>query len=114
MGTMLMIMAIIIGAIVIGSLVLGIIGSLLGWLVIGLIAGLLANYFMKSQGRDLLGNLVLGLFGSLLSGFVLNVFRLGGLDNNLIGSLFFATLGAMALIGLGRVFKSGNPVSPRY
>ena len=114
MGGVLLLIAVIIGALVVGSVVAGFVAHLIGWLIIGLIAGFLANYFMKSRGGDLLNNLLLGVFGSILSGFLLNVFRLGGLDNNLFGSLIFATLGAMLLIGLGRLFKSNGSIRPRY
>jgi uncharacterized membrane protein YeaQ/YmgE (transglycosylase-associated protein family) len=114
MGTILLFLILIIGVLVVGSLVAGIIVHLIGWLIVGLIAGLLANYFMKGRPADLLNNLILGLAGSITSGFLLNIFHVGGLDNNLIGSVLFATLGAMLLIGVGRIFKSNNTVRTRY
>ena len=104
---------IIIGVLVVGSLIMNLLFSVIGWLIIGLVAGLLANLWLKGRGSDLVGNLVLGLCGSLLSGFTLNLLGMGRLDNNFLGGLIFSTLGAALLIGLGRLFTSGKPLYPR-
>ncbi len=113
MSNALLIIGIIILVIVAGSFLMGVVGGLIGWLIIGLIAGLLANALMKGGSRDLFSNLGLGLVGSVLSGFVLNIIGLGRLDNNIIGNLVFATLGAMLLIGLGRMFNFNKRGMPR-
>ncbi|NWJ48495.1 MAG: GlsB/YeaQ/YmgE family stress response membrane protein [Chloroflexi bacterium] len=112
-GLILAVILIIIGFAVL-SVVMSLAFSLAGWLLIGLIAGFLANYLMKGRTGDLIANLVYGLLGSVLSGFALSVFRLGGLDNNLIGSIVFSTIGAMAVIGLSRLLSSNRPTYPRY
>lgn len=114
MGGLIVLALIVIAAIVLGGLVLNVIGALIGWLLIGLIAGFLANYFMKGRASDLIGNLVLGLFGSVVSGLLLNITRLGNWDNSFIGGLIFSTLGAMLLIWVGRAIKFGRPSTPRY
>jgi uncharacterized membrane protein YeaQ/YmgE (transglycosylase-associated protein family) len=109
MAGILVLIALVVGVLVVGSLVLHLAFSLLGWLLIGLIAGFLANMFMKNgRGGDLIYNLGLGLLGSLLGGFLLNLVGLGRLDNNLIGSVVFSTLGAMLLVWLGRLFTSNK------
>jgi|GEM_PF-1024013 len=114
MGGLIVLALIVIAAIVVGGFVLNVIGALIGWLLIGLIAGYLANYFLKGRASDLIGNLVLGLFGSVVSGILLGITHMGNLDNNFVGSLIFSTLGAMLLIWLGRAIKFGRPSTPRY
>lgn len=52
---------------------LGIIGTvfgLIGWIIVGLIAGWLANKVNGSRG-GLINNLVVGMIGALIGGFVL-------------------------------------------
>ncbi|HEX2909968.1 MAG TPA: GlsB/YeaQ/YmgE family stress response membrane protein [Chloroflexia bacterium] len=114
MGALLLLFVVLIAALVIGSIVIGAVAHLIGWLIVGLIAGYLANMLMKGRGSDLLGNLVLGIFGALASGFLLRIVNLGGLDNNLIGRLIFATLGSMLIIALGRAFGGRSSISTRY
>lgn len=115
MSSLLVLGVLVIVALVIGSVLLKVVFGLLGWLIIGLIAGFLANMFMKSRGGDLIYNIVLGVLGSLLSGFLLSLVGLGRLDNGFIPSLIFSTLGAMLLIWLGRMFTANKPPTlPRY
>ncbi|MEI7555223.1 GlsB/YeaQ/YmgE family stress response membrane protein [Candidatus Chlorohelix sp.] len=111
-GLILAVILIIIGLAVL-SVVMSMAFSLVGWLIIGLIAGFLANYMMKGRTGDLIANMVYGLLGSVLSGFILTKLGMGGLDNNLIGGVVFSTIGAMAVIGLSRLFSSNRPTYPR-
>jgi uncharacterized membrane protein YeaQ/YmgE (transglycosylase-associated protein family) len=108
MGSILIIAALVIGGLVIFSLVAGLIGSLIMWVIVGLIAGLLASALMQDR-RSILSNIVMGLLGSILSSFILSILRVGWLDNNIVGSLIFSTLGAMVLIGLSRLFSRNAP-----
>jgi uncharacterized membrane protein YeaQ/YmgE (transglycosylase-associated protein family) len=108
MGSILIIAALIIGGLVIFSLVAGLVGSLIMWVIVGLIAGLLASAIMQDR-RSILNNVIMGLLGSILSSVILSIFRVGWLDNNIIGSVIFSTLGAMVLIGLSRLFSRNAP-----
>ena len=95
------------------SVVMNLASFLIGWLVIGLIAGFLANYMMKGRSGDLIANLVYGLLGSVISGYVLAALNLWRLHNNLVGEIVFSTIGAMAVIGLSRLLSSNRPTYPR-
>jgi uncharacterized membrane protein YeaQ/YmgE (transglycosylase-associated protein family) len=76
---------------------------MIGFLLIGLVAGWLAGRLMKGEGFGLVGNLVLGVVGAFVGGFAL---RMIGFDAvGLIGELITATLGAVMLLVLGRVLK---------
>lgn len=76
---------------------------MIGFLLIGLVAGWLAGRLMKGEGFGLVGNLVLGVVGAFVGGFTL---RMIGFDAvGLIGELITATLGAVMLLVLGRVIK---------
>lgn len=67
-------------------------GDLIGYLVVGVIAGWLAGVITKSN-RGILGDLVLGVLGALLFGFVFNAF-----NDNFILEIIGATIGAVVLV----------------
>jgi uncharacterized membrane protein YeaQ/YmgE (transglycosylase-associated protein family) len=70
--------------------------EVIGWLIVGLIAGALARFLVP--GRDpmgVLGTVVLGLIGSLIGGLVGNLFAGGDQTFSpagLIGSILGAVL----------------------
>ncbi len=77
--------------------------DLIGFLLIGLIAGWIATNFMRGSSMGLVGNLVIGVIGAFVGGFL---FRLMGFAAvGLIGHLITATVGAIALLYVVRVLK---------
>lgn len=77
------------------------IGSLIGWVVVGLVAGFLAR--MLHPGNDSMGivaTIVLGVLGSLLGGFVAYLLKLGTSPFE-PGGWILATLGAIVLLAFG-------------
>ncbi|MBI1276833.1 MAG: GlsB/YeaQ/YmgE family stress response membrane protein [Anaerolineaceae bacterium] len=43
------------------------------WLIIGLIAGFLANVVLRGSGRSVMSNIVIGLIGAVVGGFLFTV-----------------------------------------
>ena len=79
------------------------ISGLIGFLIIGAIAGWLAGKIMKGDGFGLLGNMGVGVVGAVIGGFV---FGLVGLTaGGFVGSLVTATVGAVILLYLVGVLK---------
>lgn len=77
--------------------------SLIGFLLIGLVAGWLASNFMRGGSLGLVGNLAVGVVGAFIGGLL---FRLLGLAAvGMIGQLITATVGAVVLLYLVRLFK---------
>ena len=72
--------------------------GLIGWIVIGLIAGWLAGKISRGEGYGCITDIVLGLVGSLLGGWIF--VRLGILGGGFIYSLAAATLGAVILVSV--------------
>jgi uncharacterized membrane protein YeaQ/YmgE (transglycosylase-associated protein family) len=66
--------------------------------VVGLIAGWLANRFLKGGGFGLIGDLVVGLIGALLGGFLVGFLLQGSSSVGLFGSIVIAFIGAVVLI----------------
>ena len=68
------------------------------WIVIGIIAGWLAEQIM-GRNHGLLTNLIVGVVGALIGGFLFNTLR-GDAGGNWIIGLIVATLGAIVLLFL--------------
>jgi uncharacterized membrane protein YeaQ/YmgE (transglycosylase-associated protein family) len=79
----------------------------LAWIVVGAIAGFLANLVMGSR-EGLLMMIVLGIVGGLVGGFVAtNVLKVGAVTGINVESIVIATLGAIAIIFLMK-FATGS------
>jgi len=82
--------------------------SLLGWIFIGLLAGWLAGKLSRGAGFGCVANVILGLIGSVLGGWIFS--RLGIWGGGFIYSLAAATVGAVVLVAVARLF-AGRPSS---
>jgi uncharacterized membrane protein YeaQ/YmgE (transglycosylase-associated protein family) len=72
--------------------------SILVWIALGIVGGLVCGWFLRSRGRALLGDMAAGLVGAIIGGFIAAV--LLGLDvADLDGtSVLVAAMGAALLI----------------
>ena len=75
--------------------------SLLGWILIGIIAGWLAGTITRGGGFGLIADLFLGLIGAVLGGWIFSHLGIG--FGGFIGSLAAATVGAVTLVGAARL-----------
>jgi uncharacterized membrane protein YeaQ/YmgE (transglycosylase-associated protein family) len=75
--------------------------NIIWWLIVGLIAGLLASAITR-RGGSLLGDIVLGIVGAFVGGFVLSLLGLNTYGT--LGTIFAATIGAILLILILRAF----------
>jgi len=69
--------------------------GIIGWIIIGIFAGWIAEKVMK-RNHGLLTNLIVGVVGAFLGGFIAT--RIGFGANGLLSSLVIATLGAILLL----------------
>jgi uncharacterized membrane protein YeaQ/YmgE (transglycosylase-associated protein family) len=70
----------------------------IAWIVVGAIAGFLANQVMGSR-EGLLLMVVLGIVGGLVGGFVAtSVLKVGSVNGINVESIVIATLGAIAVV----------------
>jgi uncharacterized membrane protein YeaQ/YmgE (transglycosylase-associated protein family) len=81
----------------------------IAWIIVGAIAGFLANQIMGSR-TGLLMMVVLGIVGGLVGGFVAtSVLKIGSVDGINVESIVIATLGAIAVVFVaGRLLGSGG------
>jgi uncharacterized membrane protein YeaQ/YmgE (transglycosylase-associated protein family) len=53
-------------------------GGIIAWLVIGLLAGLIAGFLVKGSGFGIIGDLIVGLIGAIIGGFIASHMGSGG------------------------------------
>jgi uncharacterized membrane protein YeaQ/YmgE (transglycosylase-associated protein family) len=70
----------------------------IAWIVIGIVAGWLAEQIM-GRNHGLLTNLIVGIVGALIGGFLYNTLG-GDAGGNWIVGIIVATLGAIILLFL--------------
>ena len=79
--------------------------GLLSWMVIGLVAGILARLVLKGSGGGLLVTLAIGIVGALLGGFLATKLGFGGLSGFDLRSLVIAALGSILLLLVVRLLR---------
>jgi uncharacterized membrane protein YeaQ/YmgE (transglycosylase-associated protein family) len=86
--------------------------TILGWLLLGLIAGFLASVVMKGGGYGIVGDIIVGIVGAFLGGFLFSLLtgNPNPVNNFDIGSIFVAFIGACILIAILRAI-SGRRVA---
>jgi uncharacterized membrane protein YeaQ/YmgE (transglycosylase-associated protein family) len=76
--------------------------SLLIWLVVGLVAGVLASYVMKG-GFGLVGDVVVGIVGAFIGGWLFAALDIRSPIGGIGGSILVAFVGAVVLLGILRL-----------
>jgi uncharacterized membrane protein YeaQ/YmgE (transglycosylase-associated protein family) len=80
--------------------------GILGWIFIGLVAGWLAGKIARGRGFGCVTDIILGLVGAVLGGWIFT--RLGIVTFGFWGSLAAATVGAVLLVAIARLFAGGS------
>jgi len=81
--------------------------GLIGWLVIGLLAGWLAGKMARGRGFGCIGDVLIGLIGSVIGGWIFT--QLGIVhENTFLYSLAAATIGAVVLVSVAHLFFGGK------
>ena len=71
--------------------------SILGWIVIGAIAGWLAGLLVKGYGFGLIGNIIVGIVGAFVAGWLLP--RIGiYVGGTYIADIINAVIGAVIVL----------------
>ncbi|HZA77604.1 MAG TPA: GlsB/YeaQ/YmgE family stress response membrane protein [Acidimicrobiales bacterium] len=75
--------------------------SILGWIVVGFIAGALARWVTRARRRGCLATIVVGILGGLIGGALFRLATDGDtdvIDDFDVGSIFVAFVGAVLLL----------------
>src|SRR5215469_11237638 len=79
--------------------------SLIGWLIIGLIAGWLAGKLSRGRGYGCFTDIMLGILGAFVGGWIFS--KIGLFGGGFIYSLAAATVGAVVLVGIVHLIAGG-------
>ena len=72
--------------------------SIVGWIIVGLIAGGLARWIVKDDRSGCIYTMVVGVLGALIGGWLMSTIDSRGVDEFSIRSIGVAALGAILLL----------------
>ena len=72
--------------------------SIIGWIVLGLIAGFIASKIVNREGQGFFIDIVLGVIGGLVGGWLFEFFGKAGVTGFNIYSMFVAIVGAVIVL----------------
>jgi uncharacterized membrane protein YeaQ/YmgE (transglycosylase-associated protein family) len=83
--------------------------GIIAWIVVGLIAGVLAKLIMPGDDPGgFIVTILLGIVGAFVGGFVVNLFGGAGVSGFNLWSILVATLGAIILLAIYRLVAGGR------
>lgn len=79
--------------------------DILTWIIVGLVAGVLASLVMGGSGYGLIGDIIIGIVGAFVGGWIFRMLGAGSPFGGLAGVIFVAFIGAVVLLFLLRVIR---------
>ena len=83
--------------------------SIIAWILLGIVAGWLANLIVGGR-RGFLATIVVGVLGALIGGWVGSLLFGWDVNGFNIQSILLATLGAIILIAILRAIPGAQPL----
>jgi uncharacterized membrane protein YeaQ/YmgE (transglycosylase-associated protein family) len=81
---------------------------LLTWLIVGLVAGLLASFVIGGTGLGLVGDIVIGILGAFVGGWLFRTMGIAAPFSGIAGIICVAFVGAVVLLLIIRVVRRGS------
>ncbi|HAH66352.1 MAG TPA: GlsB/YeaQ/YmgE family stress response membrane protein [Rhizobiales bacterium] len=72
--------------------------SVLGWILLGLIAGFIGSKIVNREGQGVLLDIVLGIIGAVVGGFLFTAVGATGITGFNLYSMFVAIVGAIVVL----------------
>lgn len=72
--------------------------SIIGWIILGLIAGFIASKIVNKSGEGLVMDVVLGVIGALVGGWLFNIIGHVGVTGVNLWSMFVAVIGSVIVL----------------
>jgi uncharacterized membrane protein YeaQ/YmgE (transglycosylase-associated protein family) len=72
--------------------------SIIGWIILGLIAGFIASKIVNKQGQGFFLDIVLGIVGALVGGWLFELIGHAGVTGFNLYSMFVAVVGAVVVL----------------
>ena len=81
--------------------------DILTWLIVGLVAGVLASMVMGGTGYGLIGDIIIGIVGAFVGGCPFGKLGVSTPFGGLAGTIFTAFIGAVVLLFVLRLIRGG-------
>ena len=81
--------------------------DILTWIIVGLIAGVLASLVMGGTGYGIVGDIIIGIVGAFVGGWILSKLGTSTPFAGLAGTIFTAFIGAVVLLFALRLLRTG-------
>jgi uncharacterized membrane protein YeaQ/YmgE (transglycosylase-associated protein family) len=85
--------------------------TIIGWIILGLIAGFIASKLVNREGQGFILDIVLGIVGALVGGFIFAEVGAAGITGFNIWSMFVAIIGAVIVLVLYHAISGRRPVA---
>jgi uncharacterized membrane protein YeaQ/YmgE (transglycosylase-associated protein family) len=72
--------------------------SVIGWIILGLIAGFIASKMVNRSGEGLILDIVLGIIGGVVGGWLFSYFGAEGVTGFNLYSMVVAIIGAIVVL----------------
>jgi|GEM_PF-203436 len=72
--------------------------SIIGWIVVGLIAGGLARWIVKDDRSGCIYTMIVGVLGAMIGGWLMSIIDSNGVDEFSLRSIGVAAIGAVLLL----------------
>ena len=72
--------------------------SIIGWIILGLIAGFIASKIVNKEGEGFFVDIVLGIIGALVGGWLFAFFGARGVTGLNLYSMLVAIVGAIVVL----------------
>jgi uncharacterized membrane protein YeaQ/YmgE (transglycosylase-associated protein family) len=84
--------------------------SILTWIIVGLIAGVLASLVMGGTGYGLIGDIIIGIVGAFVGGWLFAQLGVSSPWGGLPGTIFVAFVGAVVLLFILRLLRGARRI----
>ncbi len=82
--------------------------SVIGWIILGLIAGFIGSKIVNKTGSGMLMDIVLGIIGAIVGGVIFSFFGANGVTGFNIYSLVVAVIGSIVVLWLYHAVAGGR------
>jgi uncharacterized membrane protein YeaQ/YmgE (transglycosylase-associated protein family) len=84
--------------------------SFLGWIIVGLIAGFVANKVMNDRGAGCFLNVALGLVGAMVGGFLMQTLG-SAREGGFLYSTLVAIIGAIVVLAIWHAISGRRTIN---
>jgi len=82
--------------------------EILTWLIVGLVAGVLASLIVGGTGYGIIGDIVIGIVGAFVGSWLFTAAGWHSPFGGLAGTIFIAFIGAIVLLVIIHLIRGGT------